>query len=199
MCANYLYFPFVKQKIYKIRTTMEFIESLQRKLGIDMKDLKIMSLIIRNPDISQSEIAKKLKITQPSVNIRIKKLKQRGIIQFNAGFNLNETNLSVVKVDFTATNPTKILENIEKCPFFINGFVTSGKNNASLLLMHSDLKKIDDIINNHIRSKKEVSEINTAIVIHSIGKFILSIDLDRILTQNNSICKECPEICPLST
>ncbi|RLI65013.1 MAG: Lrp/AsnC family transcriptional regulator, partial [Candidatus Asgardarchaeum californiense] len=55
---------------------------------IDRKDRIILSLTHDNQEISQEEIAKKLHITQPSVAARIKKLKERGLIEQIVGVNL---------------------------------------------------------------------------------------------------------------
>ncbi|MBN1861231.1 MAG: winged helix-turn-helix transcriptional regulator, partial [Candidatus Thermoplasmatota archaeon] len=52
----------------------------QVKFSLDEKDRKIISLLHDNHEISQEEIAKKVKLSQPSVAMRIKRLKERGIL-----------------------------------------------------------------------------------------------------------------------
>jgi len=49
-------------------------------LEMDRTDKKIISLLMENPDISQSEIASHLKMSQPAIYTRIRRLKNRGII-----------------------------------------------------------------------------------------------------------------------
>ena len=41
-------------------------------MKLDAKDRMIVTLYANNPDISQDEIAKKIKLSQPSVAIRIR-------------------------------------------------------------------------------------------------------------------------------
>ena len=52
-------------------------------MKIDQKDRIIISLFAENPNISQDEIAKKINLSQPSVAIRIKKLKEKS---YNIGW-----------------------------------------------------------------------------------------------------------------
>jgi DNA-binding Lrp family transcriptional regulator len=48
----------------------------------DRIDKEIIKLLLRKPNISQDEIAKKVCLSQPSVYYRIKKLKELGILKF---------------------------------------------------------------------------------------------------------------------
>ena len=47
-----------------------------KKFRIDQKDREIITNITETPDISQHEIAEKIGLTQPSVAMRLKKLKK---------------------------------------------------------------------------------------------------------------------------
>ncbi|MBC7110397.1 MAG: winged helix-turn-helix transcriptional regulator, partial [Archaeoglobi archaeon] len=57
------------------------------KKRIDEKDKKIISLLSKDPDIPQEEIAKKIGLSQPSVALRIKKLRDAGFIDKVIGMN----------------------------------------------------------------------------------------------------------------
>lgn len=166
-------------------------------LNLDDRDMKIVSWYMEDPYISQIEIAKRLNLSQPSINLRINKLKEKGIINVNTGINFNKTNLFLVRVDFTANKGNEILEKIKNCPFFVNGYVMSGKNNISLYLVSDDLKKLDEIINLHVRSQKDVSDINTNVIVSSVKDAILNLNLkgemdkDKCMELGN--CKYC---CP---
>ena len=149
------------------------------ELGLDNRDLKIVNWFMADPHISQSEVASRLKLSQPSVNFRIQKLKNRGILNFQTGLSLNKTGLSMVRVDFTAKNAPEMLDNLKDCQFFVNGFVMSGKRNVSLNLVNTDLKKIDEIVNKHIRSNPDVSNIDVQVVVNAATDFLFSVNLDR--------------------
>ena len=96
---------------------------ISEKLGLDEKDIKILSYYMENPLISQSDVADNLKLSQPSVFVRIQKLKKKGFLNYNIGIDFNKTNLFMARVDLTAKDPHHLLNEIKKCPFFVNGFV----------------------------------------------------------------------------
>ena len=98
-------------------------------LKIDEVDKRILSLLVENSELSQSEIARFLKISQPAVAARVRKLKNRGIIVCQVGVNFKRIKLGFVKIDLSTKNSGKILKLFEKCPLFLNGFITSGKRN----------------------------------------------------------------------
>ena len=52
---------------------------ITEKLGLDEKDINIISSYMQNPEISQSEIAEKLKLSQPSVFVRIQLVTHTGL------------------------------------------------------------------------------------------------------------------------
>ena len=60
----------------------------KQTIKLDEKDRKIINLLHENQDICQEEIAKKINLSQPSVAMRIKKLKEKGVLDQIIGFNL---------------------------------------------------------------------------------------------------------------
>ena len=165
------------------------------KMGIDERDARIISWYADNPSISQSELAKKLKLSQPSVNARIQKLIKKGLLSITTGMKFSTSNLFMMRVDFTATSPEHILEKLRRCSFFVNGLVMSGKNNVSVFLVCDDLRKIDEIINAYIRADPSISDINANVVVSAAKDFVFSINLSQELHQRNCTklhtCKDC--------
>ena len=80
-----------------------------QKLGLDERDNIIMSLIQTNPGVSQEEIAKKIKLSQPSVGARLKRLKDKGILHTINGVNFKVVDLHMAKVDVNAEDPATVL------------------------------------------------------------------------------------------
>ena len=152
--------------------------SLYRKgIKLDEKDRKIISLLHDNHEMSQEEIAQIIQLSQPSVAIRIKKLKKRGIIDNIMGVNLNKVGIYVAIVFVRTTNTTKILKMFNKCPFFLNGFVISGEKNLMLLLAGEDLASLESIIDERLRPDEDVQSADFNIIISSIKDFIMPIKL----------------------
>ena len=169
---------------------------IKEKLGLDNKDIKIISMLMKNPNTSQNEIAESLKLSQPSINIRIQKLKNKGVLNTDVGISFEKTSLFLARTDFTANNANMILEELKKCPFFVNGFIMSGKNNVSVFLVNEDLRKIDEVINKHIRNNEQVSDINVNMVVSSMHDFLFKLDLSQEVDDKDkcyklNTCKNC--------
>jgi DNA-binding Lrp family transcriptional regulator len=163
---------------------------------IDDKDRIILSLTHDNQNISQEEIAKKLKISQPSVAVRIRKLKEKGLIDQIIGVNLNKVSLKVAMVRIATTNTEKILNMFRDCPFFINGFIITGKDNLVLLLAGDDMPSLESIIDSHIRPDNDVQSVDFDLIITSIKNFIVPIKIPTGNLNNppcgqNHKCKDC--------
>ena len=154
------------------------------KNKLDDKDKKIISLLHDKKDVSQEEIAKIIKLSQPSVAMRIKKLKAKGIIEQITGANINKVGIYLAKVMVRTTNTTKILNMFRNCPFFLNGFVVSGSENLMLLFAGEDLASLESIIDCRIRPDKDVQSADFNIIISSIKDFIMPINIvDRVLNK----------------
>ena len=106
-----------------------------KEFKIDSKDREIITLLIENPDISQKEIAERIKLTQPSVAMRLKKLKRMGAIEKRCGIDPLKLGLYIAKVDIATADTSRIINMFRDCPYFLNGFILSGKNNV-LSLIH---------------------------------------------------------------
>jgi DNA-binding Lrp family transcriptional regulator len=166
----------------------------RESVKLDHKDRKIITLLHDNKDISQEEIAKIIQLSQPSVAIRLKKLKERGIIDNILGVNLNKVGIYVAIVMVRTTNTTKILNMFCNCPFFLNGFVISGEKNLMLLFAGEDLASLESIIDERLRPDEDVQSADFNIVISSIKDFVMPIQIvDR--SSNKPPCgvdyKEC--------
>lgn len=149
---------------------------LNEKLGLDDRDTKILSLVQGNPNISQEEIANAIKLSQPSVGARIRKLQQKGILHNVYGVNFKIADLSLGKVDVTTTDAEGIIDEFKNCPFFINGLITSGKYNLLLLFTATDLKRLEKMVNHHLRNNPKVKEVEFNIVISPAKDLILPIN-----------------------
>jgi len=156
----------------------------RKSIELDEKDRKIITMLHNNQDISQEEIAKKINLSQPSVAIRLKKLKEKGIIDQIIGVNLNKVGIYVAMVKVRTTNSTKILNMFRKCPFFLNGFVISGEKNLMLLFAGEDLASLESIIDERLRPDEDVQSADFNIIISSIKDFIMPIKMiDRPLNK----------------
>ena len=146
-------------------------------LDIDEKDRMILELLEKDPEMSQSEIAKIVGLSQPSVGSRIKKLKELGVISHSYGLNLKKSGLYVLKVDVKCKRPSEILKKLSECPFFLNGFIVAGDKNLTLFLSGEDLTTLEAIVDKHIRMEPEVYEVEAGIIVRAERDAVMPIKM----------------------
>ncbi|MBI4344506.1 MAG: Lrp/AsnC ligand binding domain-containing protein, partial [Euryarchaeota archaeon] len=83
----------------------------------------------------------------------------------------------IAKVDVTANNTTEILDFFKKCPYFLNGLITSGKHNLCVFLMSEDISTLDAIVDGHIRSNPQVKDVDFNIVITPTEDLIFPVEM----------------------
>ncbi|MBU1199248.1 MAG: Lrp/AsnC family transcriptional regulator [Nanoarchaeota archaeon] len=162
----------------------------KEKLNLDDRDSIIISKLQNNPFTSQEDLAKELKLSQPSVSARIRKLREKGVLQQIVGTNLKKIDLPMAKIDISTTETESLLKEFQGCPFFINGFVTSGKHNLCMLFIAKDLKTLEGIVNYHLRCHPKVKEIEMNIIIKSAKDFVVPLNLNdkqQITCEQNCI------------
>jgi len=163
---------------------------------IDDKDRTIISMYARDPHVSQDDIAEELGMSQPSVALRIRKLRESGAMETLVGVNPQRMGLNIAKVDVSTNDTNELLSMFRNCPFFMNGFVVSGRYNLCLLFMSEDIATMESIINGHIRPNPNVREVDFNIIISSARPFVVPTDMtassNRAPCGYRHQCKDCP-------
>lgn len=165
-------------------------------MNIDDKDKMILTLLARNPHLSQGEIANEIELSQPSVASRIEKLKQKQIIETQIGINPLKNGLSIAKVDITTNDPSSILDMFMYCPYFINGYTVSGRYNLCLFFISENVEAIEALVNHHIRTLDSVNNITFNLVTGAQKKFIVPVkfvheNCDIPPCSDRDVCSEC--------
>jgi len=150
---------------------------MPRVLDIDEKDRMILELLEKDPEMSQSEIAKIVGLSQPSVGSRIKKLKELGVVSHAYGLNLKKSGLHILKVDIKCKRPSDIILKLSGCPFFLNGFIVAGDKNLTLFLGGEDLTTLEAMVDKHIRSEPEVYNVEAGIIVRSEKDAVMPIKM----------------------
>ncbi|MEJ2278163.1 MAG: Lrp/AsnC family transcriptional regulator [Candidatus Lokiarchaeota archaeon] len=145
-------------------------------------DREIINLIQDKPTITHTEISTKVDRSQPTVGLRIKKLEEMGILQFQAGVNIKVADLVFARVEIQTNKPEKIISIVKKCPFMLNAFRVSGNSNLSVLIANSRLDHLDKIINRHFRNNQNVISVHMDIITEVVKDFVLPFDMS---------CKDC--------
>lgn len=163
-------------------------------LKLDKTDRKIITLLQENPKVTHSEIAEKIKKSQPTVGMRIKKLTKKGILRVQPGINFKKVALFLATVELTSRNPGNIIKMVRSCPFMLNAFHLSGDHNVFIFLVSSKLETLYNIVDYHFRKNPEVDRVSMEIVTEIAKDFILLIDLEAE-NLNPTSEKGCGEKC----
>jgi len=166
-------------------------DSFSTKLNLDSRDQTIITLIQQNPKISQEEIAKKIKLSQPSVGARIRKLQQKGVLSHTNGVNFRLINLHLAKVDLSCIGTKSIIQEFNNCPFFINALITSGRYNLCLLFAATNLERLEEIVDYHLRSNPNVKDVEMNLIISTYKDLILPLNP---FCQDNLCQEKCEQL-----
>jgi len=142
---------------------------------LDDRDKSILSLMSRNPEVSQYELSKQLKISQPAVSARIRQLEEKGILAHIIGIDVKKAQLFLAKLDVATNHVEQFLKSLDECPLYLNGFLTSGKNNLTVLLMGENIRSIMSCVDTHLRQNPLVKDTEFDLVVTPIRPFIVPI------------------------
>lgn len=158
---------------------------MSTNVKIDSVDKNIIKLIQRNPNMTHTEISKNVNRSQPTVGMRIRRLEEIGLLQYQAGINIKKANMVVAKVDIQTNKPEEVLKFIKKCPHYLNAFRISGTVNLSILLVNSSLDHLYDIVNKHFRENPNIITVDMDIVTDVANDFVLPLEF---VCQNKDCC-----------
>ena len=160
-------------------------------LDFDKRDREILSLLENSPEMSQNEIAEKLKISQTSVSARIHKLKQKGALTHVVGMNLKKVSLYMAKVDVMASNTSSVLDIFKDCPYFLNGLIVSGNHNLCLFFIGEDIATLEAIVDGHLRNNPLVKNAEVSIVIAPMKDLIMHLRMNFDFSDSPPCGNEC--------
>ncbi|MFX1337032.1 MAG: Lrp/AsnC family transcriptional regulator [Promethearchaeota archaeon] len=147
-------------------------------LKMDDIDKKIIALVQDQPNLTHTEIAEKVNRSQPTVGMRIRKLEEQGVLQFQAGINLKAADMYFARVDLKTNNPEKIYNIVKKCPFMLNAFRLSGNTDMSIMMAGFNIEDIDKIVNIHLRSNPDVMMVTIDLITDIMTDFIIPFDFN---------------------
>jgi len=118
-----------------------------------------------HPQISQAELSKRLKISQPAVSARIHKLEEKGILAHLIGIDVKKAQLFLAKVDLSTNNVEEVLKSLETCPLYLNCFLTSGRHNMSCLLIGENIRSILSCVDSRLRQNLPVRNLEFDLIV----------------------------------
>ena len=133
--------------------------------GLDETDRKILFMLSENPKTSQADLSSALKISQPAVSLRMRKLEEKGLLAHLVGTDIKKAELFLAKVDITTNRVEQLLETLNKCPLYLNCFLTSGKHNMTCLMLGENIKSIMSCVDSRLRQNLPAENIEFDLIV----------------------------------
>ena len=152
---------------------------LSKNLSLDEIDKKIVQVVQKNPQITHTKIARFVKRSQPTVGMRIKRLKENGALTYKAGFDLNKVELYFAIVQIQTNEPDHVYEIANKCPQMIQAFKLCGINNLLIIIAADTMEDLEKIVNHHFRAKEYVQNISFQIITDFLKDFVIPLDFNQ--------------------
>jgi len=140
---------------------------------IDEADKKIVYLLSENPELSQVELSDRLKISQPAVSARLHKLREMGVLTYSIGTDIKKTQLFLAKIDLVSTSTEQVIGLFEKCPLYLNSFLTSGKYNLMVLLIGENIRSIMSCVDSHLRTNPLIKDMEFNLIMTPVKDFVV--------------------------
>jgi len=146
--------------------------------ALDEIDRNIIKVVQKQPNITQTDIAKKVERSQPTIGMRVDHLKDMGVLQFQAGVNLKLVDLYLAQVEIETNHTEEILDLVKECPLMVNAFRLSGPKNINIILASRKIAHLDKIVNHHFRNNSLVKSATMNVITDFVEDFIMPMDLE---------------------
>jgi DNA-binding Lrp family transcriptional regulator len=161
---------------------------------IDEIDKKILCMLYQDPQVSHTELAKRLKVSQPAVSARMHKLEKEGVLSYMIGTDIKKTTLFLAKLDISTDNVEEILRFLDKCPLYLNSFLTSGRFNMTVLLIGENIRSIMSCVDSHFRKSLPVKNLEFDLIVTPARSLIVPIKPNmekKSATSCGADCDDC--------
>jgi DNA-binding Lrp family transcriptional regulator len=132
-------------------------------------------LLSQDPEVSQAELAKQLKVSQPAVSARIHKLQKKGALARIVGTDVKKAQLFLANLNVATNHVEQFLKSLDECPIYLNGFLTSGKNNLAVMLVGENIRSIMSCVDSHLRQNPLVNDTELDLIVTPVRPFIIPI------------------------
>ena len=134
---------------------------------LDEIDLRMIDALQEDPDLTQTELAKKLSLSQPSIGNRIKKLIEMGFISKRIGVDLKKAGLFILEASMNARNTVDTINLFRGCPYFSGAITESGHINLRMIFATDDLATVEAILENKLKGEDGISDLTISVITSS--------------------------------
>ncbi|MFQ5940429.1 MAG: Lrp/AsnC family transcriptional regulator [Nitrososphaerales archaeon] len=161
---------------------------------LDDTDFRLLETLCKYPKISQVQLAKKMKLTQPAISLRLRKLKEKGLIR-NPGLEIDPKSIGfkMMKVDVQTQEGPAIIEKFRRCPAVVNSYMTDGRNGLSMIIVGESNEFCNCMIAEHLEKHQDISSVRSEIIEESMRGFNTYMDASHKLDSPPCGDHPCPE------
>lgn len=167
---------------------------------LDKTNRAIIAQLQVNPWIAQTSLATALSLSQSSINVRLSKLTESGLIKDPIAIDYEKLGLRMARVDAKAKNFREVFDWARKCPLCVNGSSVLNDNNISLYFVTEDLKTLSEIVDGHLRRVDAVTGAVSNMIISwaFVDSLHMRLDLDVERAEEPPcgiapFCTNCPK------
>jgi len=142
------------------------------RLGIDEVDVSILRLLRENSRMSFTEMSKRTGISDATIQHRLKRLMERGVItQFTIIANPEETGYKVTAIILVQTDTEKheeAKESLSKLPVVSEVYSVLGEYDLLVKVWAKSLEELNETINDKIRAIDGIEELMEIVVVERV-------------------------------
>lgn len=168
---------------------MENLETYE-PFELDELDLEIITILEEEPQITYSEIGRRIGRSQPAVGTRIHKLEDKGLLRAQMGVDFERVPLILVKVDICAKKTSELLDMANHCPFIVNCLRTTGDYNLCMFVVAKNMEDATNFIDMHIRDTDDIKELKMNVITGFVKPWVKPIDVGTVLFE-----QQCTHYC----
>ena len=136
---------------------------MARRTKLDDIDRKILAYLQEKPSASQSEIARKIGISQPAVGMRIKKLIKMGILERYVGIPIHKFNLRLAMIGVKTRDPGSLMRKFERCPRLVFMAKAIGAHQLILHFVGSCDRTLQNLIEERLSTDSNVLDFDVSL------------------------------------
>jgi DNA-binding Lrp family transcriptional regulator len=161
---------------------------------LDDIDFLILRTLSIYPEINQVELSKKVRLTQPAISGRLRKLQKMGILSSaNMRVDPKALGLKMVKIDMHVRDGSMILEKFRRCPLIANSYAYDN-NGLCMIVVGESKQVINCFVSEHLAKNGSISDVRTETVTESLNGFRTNMDVSKKLDAppcGDHPCNEC--------
>ena len=141
---------------------------------VDKVDAGIMKMLSENGRMSNSDIARRLEISEATVRQRLKRLIDSGALKISAQIDTKafpEIFIVIVGIILNIL-PEECIDKISSHPNVLFSFTVTGRYDLIAVYAVTSREMLSDIIENHLHSIHGVSHTETYVVLKNLGMTI---------------------------